>query len=482
MKSNSDSSNSILKFVNSGEKWLLLIVFFLGFIVRLYRIDFPLADWHSWRQADTASVSKIFAEEGFDLLYPRYFDISNIQTGLNNPEGYRFVEFPLYNLVHAALFKFTGIFSLVVWGRLLTTTLALVSGLFIYLTVKKFWGKRMGMFSLLIYLFMPFSIFYGRTILPDTAMVAASLGGIYFFMKYTEKKNRYLFLLLSSVMTAASFLLKPYAIFFALPQIFIAFSSFGKKTFFMPELYVHAAAASMPLVLWRMWIQQFPEGVPANTWLLNGNNIRFRPAFFRWIGYERITRIISGYSGVLLIIAGLYASIKINHKWILFSFLLSSTLYVSIFATGNVQHDYYQILILPSVAIIMGIGAGYLWQRGKSAKIAVLILLTSAFYFSYLQVKDYFNINNEAIIKAGQRVDMILPKDAKVIAPYNGDTTLLYHIERRGWPAFQDSPENLKKLGATYIVLVNPTQNDIDTLGVTYEIIEKSNEYLILKL
>ena len=37
------------------KHWSILIaVIILTALVRLYRINTPLADWHSWRQADTA--------------------------------------------------------------------------------------------------------------------------------------------------------------------------------------------------------------------------------------------------------------------------------------------------------------------------------------------------------------------------------------------------------------------------------------------
>jgi len=39
------------------EYLLLSIILILGFTVRLYKIGNPIADWHSWRQADTASVT-----------------------------------------------------------------------------------------------------------------------------------------------------------------------------------------------------------------------------------------------------------------------------------------------------------------------------------------------------------------------------------------------------------------------------------------
>src|SRR3989339_2066027 len=82
---------------------ILLIIVLLAFAARLYKIDNPIADWHSWRQADTASVTRIYVENGINLIYPKFHDISSIQTGIFNPNGYRMVEFPFYNAIGAVL-------------------------------------------------------------------------------------------------------------------------------------------------------------------------------------------------------------------------------------------------------------------------------------------------------------------------------------------------------------------------------------------
>jgi len=88
------------------------MILILSFLARFYKINNPVADWHSWRQADTASVTRIYIDEGIDLLFPRYHDLSSAQTGQLNPQGLRFVEFPLYNGLHAILSKSFPIFSL----------------------------------------------------------------------------------------------------------------------------------------------------------------------------------------------------------------------------------------------------------------------------------------------------------------------------------------------------------------------------------
>ena len=69
------------------------ILVLLGFFVRLYRFDNPIADWQSWRQADTASVGRNYVKNGIDLLHPRMNNISNVQSGLENPQGIFMLNF-----------------------------------------------------------------------------------------------------------------------------------------------------------------------------------------------------------------------------------------------------------------------------------------------------------------------------------------------------------------------------------------------------
>jgi hypothetical protein len=108
-------------------------------------------------------------------------------------------------------------------------------------------------------------------------------------------------------------------------------------------------------------------------------------------------------------------------------------------ARGNVQHDYYQVLILPSICILGGIGGEFLLNSGKNlsnrfvAPIILVVVIGFSFVFSWYHIRDFFNINNNSIIVAGQAVDRLTPKDSKVIANYNGDTTFLYQTKRKGW-------------------------------------------------
>lgn len=496
--------------------YLIILVTILAgsFLVRLYRFDNPIADWHSWRQADTSSVSRNFVKNGFDILHPKFDDISNVASGLDNPEGYRFVEFPLYNIKQASLYKMFGGFTIEQWGRLVSIFSSILSMVFLYLIAYRHSNKTIGIITAFFYGFIPFNVYYGRTILPDSTMVMAILGGIYFFDRWILEKSKIirstssgrenqkskipaspaggqlkdkslLFFILSIIFTASALLLKPYALFFTLPMVVLAYNKWGLGAVKKWQMWIFAILTITPLIAWRYWITQFPQGIPVNEWLLNGNGIRFRPAFFRWILYERLTKLIGGYLGIIIFLFGVYKVKKLNEWMFFLSFLISSAIYITVFATGNVQHDYYQILIMPSIAIFFAIGSYYLYsltfKKLPLGKIILVLCLTSLFYFGWRQVKDYFNINNRSIVVAGEAVDRLTPKDARVIANYNGDTSFLYQTNRKGWASFQNPlPEMIKK-GADYLVLVNPTEQDME-FEKTYKVVEKTPQYVIFDL
>jgi hypothetical protein len=482
---------------NASKYFLILLVILIGgFAVRLYRFDNPVADWHSWRQADTSSVSRNFAKDGFDLLHPRMDNLSNVQSGLENPHGYFFVEFPLYNAAQAGFFTLFGILTIEEWGRLVTIGSSLLTVVFLYLLMSRHTNKSIGLLTAFFYAFIPFSIYYGRVILADTSMVMAVTGGIYFFDRWLEtnsklKMQSVKFYLLALVFTTVALLLKPVAVFFVLPMIVLAWKKFGWRLILQWPLWVFVIISVTPLIWWRTWMTQFPEGIPANAWLLNGNGIRFRPSFFRWIFYERLTVLISGYFGMVFILFGIYKLRKVKEWMFIISFLVSSLLYVCVFATGNVQHDYYQIPIMPSIAIICAIGTYFLshqvikLQGIKSSlpigKALVVICLLGGFYFSWHQVRDYFNINNRSIVIAGEAVDRLIPKDAKIIANYTGDSSLLYQTKRKGWASFEKPIPEMIQMGASYLLLVNPTPQD-HVFAKDYKIVAETPNYLLFDL
>lgn len=466
---------------------LFIGILIVGAALRLYRFDNPIADWHSWRQADTSSVSREFVKNGFDILHPKYHDLSpHSKDALPNPNGYRFVEFPIYNLLQGGAFVAADFLSLEGWGRVLSIFSSVAAAIFIFLLLKKHASLKAAFFGAFFYLFLPFNIYWGRSILPDPMAIASLLGGVYFFDVWIDSKKKSQFLL-AAFFIASAILLKPFTIFFTLPILYLAWNEFRLSAFRKWQLWLFAFICILPFAAWRIWMSGYPEGIPDNRWLLNGGNIRFSGAFFYWLFADRIGRLILGYFGVALFIIGFLRKFDRNNLFFL-SFVVSSLFYMVVFAKGNVNHDYYQILIAPSLVFFMALGADFLLEQGGKLFPKIVgysvILVCSVFslMFGWYFVRDYFNINNPSIVVAGKAANRILPKDAKVLAPYQGDTALLYQTERKGWPIWTLSmSEMVNNFGATNLVIANPTPEDLE-LKNDYKTLEETAQYIIFDI
>jgi hypothetical protein len=270
-------------------------------------------------------------------------------------------------------------------------------------------------------------------------------------------------------------------------MVYIAFEKFGFYFIKKWQLWLFFIISLAPLVFWRLWMLQYPEGIPVTDWLFNGGNIRFKGAFFYWIFADRIGSLILGYWGVVLLVLGVLVREDRKNGLFFLSFLASSLLYLTVMARGNVQHDYYQILIVPSIAIFLGLGSVFLLKAQNenlskaSCYLALVICSLFMFSFGWYNVRDYFNINNSSIIVAGEVVDKLTPKDEKIIANYNGDTSFLYQTKRKGWASFEKPIPEMIDMGASYLVLVNPTKNDYG-IGKTYKIVSATKDYILFDL
>lgn len=472
--------------------WIIfLVILLLAFILRLYKIDNPIADWHSWRQADTAAVARNYLKFGVDLLHPRYNDISSIPSGKPNPMGYRMVEFPFYQLVSYGLYRIYPSLAIEVWLRLVSIFSSLGTILFLSLLVKKYIDEKTALLTAAIYAILPYSIYYGRTILPEVPGVFLAVMGIYFFDKALElpeisQTKSVLLFLTSAVICTLALLVKPTIGFLLLPIPYLFFRKYGMKSFTKVTPYFFGIVTALPLILWRLWIQKYPEGIPASDWLLNGGNIRFSGAFFRWILAERMGKIILGYGGFVLFWLGVAIKPLKNEGLIFWSLLAGTFLYFIVFARGNVQHDYYQVLLIPAASVFVAKGLIYLLTPNELlsrwiSPVLGITLFLMMIAFSWFEVRGFYWINHPEIVEAGKIVDQLTPQDAKVIAPYGGDTAFLYQTNRQGWPVTEKSFPEMIKMGADYFVAVNPDK-DVKHLATEYKAIVQNDKYILLDL
>ena len=468
--------------MKNWQKFLFALALLLACVVRLYRFDAPIADWHSWRQSDTAAVARNFDTLGFDLLRPRYDDLSNIQSGKDNPEGWRMVEMPLYQAFGYGLNLLVPSLTIEESLRVVSIVSTAVSILLLGILLLEFESVTVALIGVYVYALLPYSIFYGRAILPD------AFGTMWALLSITvlAKTKRWIWVIVAGIAAAISLLVRPMEVFMLLPSLYLIFRTRTLKNGIFYVL-LYWVIASIPLYLWRQWILQFPEGIAVSSWLLNKDNIRFKGAWFYWLFARRIPELILGYWGLIPFALGCIVKPK-KDVYFSLAWIFGAILYLVIFAGGNVQHDYYQALIIPVIVYFVSIGLGRLIspQAGLQKIPSYLLAFVSVagmIAFSWYTMRTYFWINHPEIVEAGKAADKLLPKNAKVIASYNGDTTFLYQIRRQGWPLGFDIEQKIG-MGAEYYVTISPTDADGETkdLAERYTVLVRNDTYAIIDL
>lgn len=475
---------------------ILGFILLIAVILRCYNLTAPLSDAYSWRQADTASVARNFVRNGFDFLHPQYDDLSSIQSGIENPKGYRFVEAPIYNAIFAVCYKVLPIFTIEVWGRIITLLFSLVIICVLYYLCFYEADRTTAIVSAAVYAIMPSFVFFSRVVLPETPALSMSFLSIFWLYKYVKKREdeftSSLFYFLSLFSFAISILIKPTALFYAIPLGYLFIKKYEFDVVKRLHPYLFFFLAFLPLILWRLYIQQFPEGIPASDWLITQvntfegqKNIFFKPAFFRWIFYERInTMIFGGYLTVFFVI-GIITKRK---SLFLHSIGFAALLYLFVFQGGNVQHEYYQTLILPPLALFTGIGISTILTNRKIflhpllTSFLILILCVFAFLFSYYyKVKDFYTYPQDLNFMV-KIIQTFTSPDDKIVADRMGDTTLLYLSDRKGFPILSGTVEQLRNKGYRFILTDQKKSIEEMSNEIGVQIIFQNDQFALLKL
>jgi 4-amino-4-deoxy-L-arabinose transferase-like glycosyltransferase len=377
-------------------------------------------------------------------------------------------------------------------ARFISILFSLFSLWAIYYLLLKEDSRISAFFGGLIFAVYPFFVFYSRVVLPDISSVSLIFIGIVFlyFWKNSNGKN-WLAFIFSLIFASLSILVKPTAVFYFLPLIYIFFLVYGFSFLKKPSFYLYFILSIAPFIAWRWWIGHFPEGIPASDWLITSvstsegmKEIFMRPAFFRWIFYERIANLILGGYSIALLVIGLMKRPK--KSFLLFTIAISALIYLFTFEGGNVQHDYYQIMILPTLAIFCGLGAGTILSEKKIflnsffSIIVIFSVMTFSFLFSYNQVKDFYSYN-ENFIKITNTIKLLTDPNVKVVTDTMGDTTMLYNIDRKGYPSkYMDFPQ-MKLEGMNYFVTYNKSTAD-EAIAEGFTVVFENDSFFLIKL
>jgi 4-amino-4-deoxy-L-arabinose transferase-like glycosyltransferase len=487
------------RFVPDSNKTATRLAWLIGVTavaVRFIAITQPFIDNWSWRESDVAAIARNFAENGFHFAYPQI-------DWAGNEAGYVGTEFPILPFAVALLYKIFGVHEWI--GRSETVLFFAASLPFFYSLVRRICGQATALWALFFYCFTPLNIIASRDFMPDVPALSLSIAGLYFFLRWIEEQ-KWRQWILASVCLALSFLIKlPMAVIGA-PLLYLAWRKFGAGLFKRIDLWLFAAIVLLPSAFWYWHAHKISKDFYPYHFFGAGG-VKIESAL--WYGRILLRLATSSLTPVLFLLALAGAFVRQNGKYrhLFHWWGAAMILFVIVVGYGN-RHPWYQLPLVPVGAVFAGLCCQFLMRSSVSLlvrQLAAVFVVVAFVGSAVLFAAKFYQPASADLHDLGLRLRDETPTNALLIAADDGDPTLFYYAQRKGWHFLEkngiwnnlplDSAEaisnleSLRKRGAAYLVLPFRTRWWLEYypdfarhLAHTAKEIARTPEYAIYKL
>lgn len=226
---------------------------------------------------------------------------------------------------------------------------------------------------------------------------------------------------------------------------------------------------------------------PFNTWYFG--TLAQRLDFNNYmIILKRISKEMLSVIGILFLVSGFLAFVKKRMGTFFYIWLLSVLCSIMLIFNLNVVHNFYQLPLVPILAIFCGAGATYLIEFFKNKRViltVIAILVSSYFVMScFMTVKLFRKENN--LLEVGQFINKTVERNAMIATSLPDQDlwcpTLMYYADRHGFnvPHMRLNEEMIKYLrnkNIKYLTLVDYKGGD-DSINATlfpYRIVSEND-------
>jgi 4-amino-4-deoxy-L-arabinose transferase-like glycosyltransferase len=419
--------------------WLILACLLaVALAPRLVHLAAPPIGIHSWRQSDTAGVARNYFEGDYKFAFP--------QIDWGRPgQGYVETEFPIFPFTSALGYGLIG--GVQEWiPRLLAVFASLVGLFFLHRLIAEEIDERTAHWAALLFAVLPLNIYYSRTIMPEAWMLASGIAGIYFFARWSRCESGErgeLDLVLSWFFITLSCLMKLPMLHIGLPLLYLAWRRHRLGLFGKASVWLYGVSVLSCVALWYLhawWIRQsygLSFGIGGSgKWADLSPLLTLK--FYETVLLEHIAKGHLTLLGVPLVIAGIFMR-RGEYKSGLLLFdvwAIAFCVFLAIAAVGNIQHEYYQMPMIPVVCLYM---ARALAQGPRWTRFGAIVLLAGVMLIGANKLRQYWSLEDPTAsrqVRLAELVQERTPPDDLVIVA-NGDAswdpTLLYLSHRKGW-------------------------------------------------
>lgn len=403
---------------------------FVALAVRLIEIRQPFVDQWSWRQSDVAAIARNYYENGFHFGRPQI-------DWAGDAAGYVGTEFPILPFAAALCYQWAGVHEWI--GRAQAVIFFVAALPFFFLLNRRLFGETAALWATFFYSFAPLSIVASRAFMPDIPSLSLALVGLYFFLRWVENDEPQ-FLLGSALLISVSLLIKVPTAVVGAPILYLTWRRYGWDLLRRWEIWTYGFVALMPSAIWYWHAHQVAQKFYPHHFFGAGG-FKIEGVSWYWkIAWQTATSSLSpvlfatAMIGLFVVPGGKYR--RVFHWW-----LAAMALFVFVVGYGN-RHQWYQLPFVPIAAALAGLACQGAAQRLRfrrlaqifaGAGIAIVFAISSFFY-----ARSYFAPAAAQLRELGLKLKAITPPGSLIIAADDGDPTILYYAERKGWHFLED--------------------------------------------
>jgi len=478
------------------EAAILFLIVVLAVILRLYRINAPLLDHHSYRQTHDAMVARNLFREKFNIFHPKYDDGGPTWRRAGG-------EFPLFPLLVALGYRVFGVREAI--GRLINLLFSLGCIYVLYLLARQYFGNRVGLFAGLFFAISPLGIYYSRTFQRYGLVLFCLICLLYFYSRWL-KEEKWHFFLLAVIFANLSFLTHPPTMYIGLGLVYLAYLKYKMRGFLEWRLWLFALLVLTPSIL---WISYFIRAFGGGGFTMSEKRWGELGYYFMWVNKDFFLKtmflILGKYVltpiGYLLFIPGLFMKdrsegAKMFHFWLLGIYIHFA---LDAYHSFIVVHDYYYFQVVPVASVFIGKTLTSLWEGDFGVKKfnpahfrrAIVILLFLTLIGGRIATQRLYKLKWD-VYRAAKAVGQLTQKNDVIISA-SGGPELLYYADRRGWQSSsypiigskrgEEAVEYLREKGADYLVnmfsKLDRHPGYLEYLSRHYKILMKDEAYAI---
>src|SRR3990172_29973 len=390
----------------------LVILFLLGFGLRMIDLTDPPLDFNPTRQFGGALVARSIYYQIAPSPDP-YVQHLAVSTGRTVSD----LEPPIIESIVAFAYLLSGGEHLWV-SRIVTSLFWVLAAIPLFALARRIAGSAAALLAAGYYLLLPFSVFASRSFQPDPLMVTLLVLGMFAAYRWSETIS-WKWTLLTAASMGLAILVKAFAAYFVFGiMASVVLYTLGLRAVFRnKQVWAMAAVSMLPAALYYLVNIGATSGDYLQNWIVALLPLAYEPSFYvRWA--DMLTDLL-GDLPVVAALSGILLS-RVRARWLLVGAWAGYALYGITLPHQTTTHDYYHLFLVPlaalSVAPIFQLIVRKIVRQSRFWRISfVCVLLASLFLTAWTSRSTLLGVSYKDEPPFWERIGSAVPTDGKTI-------------------------------------------------------------------